>query len=125
MVFISALTAAGYEQTEAYTHHRGVLARILIYDGSFEAKQRRDASCQQQKSAGERNEYKLGWHGGGDSGKVSFLESAKRLPHPAQHENDDLPTDLCEAVRFAVSKGSCITEWRDRAVARLDAAAAD
>ena len=125
MVFISALTAAGYEQTEAYKRHRGVLARTLIYDGPFEAKQRRDASCQQQKSAGERNEYKLGWHGGGDEGKLSFLESAKRLPHPAQHENDDLPTDLCEAVRFAVSKGSCITEWRDRAVARLDAAAAD
>ena len=67
-----------------------------------------------------------GWHGGGDSGKLSFLESAKHgLPHPAQHENDDLPADLCEAVRFAVSKGPCITEWRDRAVARIDAAAAD
>ena len=47
------------------------------------------------------------------------------LPHSAQHENEDLPTDLCEAVRFAVGQGPRIVDWRARALARIDDAASD
>ena len=121
----SALSFAGFDLTEAYKRHRLNLANSLVYNGPFQPEHKRDASCQQQRGAGARNEYKLGWHGGGDSGKLAFLESAKSLPHPAQHENEDLPTDLCEAVRFVVDQGPRVVDWRARALARIDDAASD
>ena len=119
----SALKFAGYELTEAYERHRIVLSKALLYNGPFEPEHQRDGSCQQQRQRRTMNEYKLGWHGGGDHGKLSFLASAMQLPHPAQHEIEDLPADLCEAVRFAVSQGPDIADWRGRALARIDAAA--
>ena len=120
---VSALTFAGYELTEAYKRNRDVLRKAILYDGPFEPEHQRDGSCQQQQQRRATNTYKLGWHGGGDHGKLSFLASAMQLPHPAQHEIEDLPADLCEAVRFAVSQGPRIADWRKRALARCDAAA--
>ena len=64
-----------------------------------------------------RAEYKLGWH---NADPVAFLESAKQLPHPAQHEAEDLPKYLCEAVRFAVSKGDHIVRWRENVLTKID-----
>ena len=108
----AALKCSGFEPTNEYRKYCNALASALLYDGPFEPKYHRDASCQQQR--GHHDRYKLGWQGGD---KLAFLEAAKRLPHPAQHESDDLPADLCAAVRFAVGKGGDIVEWRRRAVA--------
>ena len=108
----AALKCSGFEPTNEYRKYCNALASALLYDGPFEPKYHRDASCQQQR--GDHGRYKLGWQGGD---KLAFLEAAKRLPHPAQHESDDLPADLCAAVRFAVGKGGDIVEWRRRAVA--------
>ena len=118
LMSISALEYAGFAPTAEYSKWRHRLSHALVFDGPFEPKYHRDASCQQQR--GDHSKYKLGWHGGD---KLAFLQAAKRLPHPAQHENDDLPADLREAVRFAVHKGSDIVAWRSKAVAKCRRAA--
>ena len=119
---VSALRFAGYAPDEIYEKHRKALRRTLVYDGGYEPVYGRDMSTHAQARRNSARGYELGWHGGDP---VRFLEEAKGLHHPAQCEQDDLPADLCAAVRFAVRKGDDIVRWRQAAVARIDAAAVE
>ena len=46
----------------------------------------------------------LGWQGGGDAGKLAFVEEAKALPHPSNDYHLSLPPDLLAVVEWVVRK---------------------
>ena len=118
---VSALRFAGYVPDATYERHVKVLARTLVYSGPYEPTYKRDASTHEQKRR-DRSAHELGWH---DGDPERFLEAAKRLPHPAQRDDDDLPGDLCAAVEFAVRKDDRIVGWRHAAIQRIECAAAE
>ena len=64
-------------------------------------------------------QYSLGWHGGGDAGKLAFMQDAMRLPHPANHEHEHLPKDLLRVIQFVTEKREATIAWRQARLAML------
>ena len=107
----ACVKAAGYEPDEVYRESVRLLSQCAISSAPFEPPGLKEGGRVQQKGLWYEDEFSLPWHG---DDMVSFLESAKRLPHPRQCPTRDLPKDLLDAVGVVVGKGVGITAWREK-----------
>jgi hypothetical protein len=83
-----SLRLAGFEPDDGFRRYEALLAAAVIYSGPYEPPAAGDATAVQQAVRQHSVQYSLGWHGGGDAGKLAFMQDAMRLPHPANHEHD-------------------------------------
>lgn len=111
-----ALRIAGYVPDAAFLEAQRLLSAAIISSAAYEPPQRPAEQAVSQAARDKSTRFSLGWHGGD---KLAFLESAKRLPHPAQEADLGLPRDLLDAVDFIVGKRERIVDWRSRRMALL------
>ena len=113
-----ALKLAGFEPDAGFRRAVQLLSRAAICHEPYSPPSQPGYRAVQQHMRNDDADFSLGWHGGD---KLSFLESAKTLPHPAQRAELALPADLLAAVRFVVRKREDIEQWRrDRIQLLLD-----
>ena len=69
-----SLRLAGFEPDDAFRRYEAVLAAAAIYSGPYEPPAAGDATAVQQAVRQHSVQYSLslGWHGGGDAGKLAF-----------------------------------------------------
>ena len=113
---LCALRVAGYVPDAAFLEAQRLLSVAVISSAVYEPPARPAAQAVHQAVRDKSTRFSLGWHGGD---KLAFLESAKRLAHPAQEADLGLPRDLLEAIEFVVSKREDIAAWRHRRMALL------
>ena len=99
-----SLRLAGFEPDDGFRRYEALLAAAVIYSGPYEPPAAGDATAVQQAVRQHSVQYSLGWHGGGDAGKLAFMQDAMRLPHPANHEHEHLPKDLLRVIQFVTGK---------------------
>ena len=113
---LCALRVAGYVPDAAFLEAQRLLSVAVISSAVYEPPARPAVQAVHQAVRDKSTRFSLGWHGGD---KLAFLESAKRLAHPAQEADLGLPSDLLEAIEFVVSKREDIAAWRQRRMALL------
>ena len=113
---LCALRVAGYVPDAAFLEAQRLLSVAVVSAAAFEPPVRPETHAAQQAARDKSTRFSLGWHGGD---KLAFLESAKRLPHPAQEDDLGLPMDLLDAIDFVVGKREKIVEWRQRCLQLL------
>lgn len=113
---LCALRIAGYTPDAAFVEAQRLLSVALVSTAPYTPPVRPEHQAVHQAARDKSTRYSLGWHGGD---KLAFLESAKRLPHPAQEGDLDLPQDLLDAIDFVVRKREGIVDWRRQRMALL------
>ena len=108
---LCALRVAGYVPDASFLEAQRLLSDVVVSSAAFEPPVRPETHAAQQAARDRSTRFSLGWHGGD---KLAFLESAKRLPHPAQEADLGLPMDLLAAIDLVVGKREGIVEWRQR-----------
>ena len=111
-----ALRIAGYVPDAASLEARRLLSVAVVSSAAFEPPVRPETYAAQQAARDRSIRFSLGWHGGD---KLAFLESAQRLPHPAQEADLGLPVDLLDAIDFVLGKREGIVVWRQRCLQLL------
>ena len=100
----SALRVAGFVPDAAYTAACAKLAAVVLSRAPYMPPSGGDDTAVQQAVRHKSHRYSVPWQGGGDSGKLSFMEAAKTLPHPSNDHHLSLPADLLELVDWVVRK---------------------
>ena len=59
-----------------------------------------DDTAVQQAVRHKSHTYSVPWQGGGDGGKLAFVEAAKKLPHPSNDHHLSLPLDLLAVIEL-------------------------
>ena len=115
----SLLEVAGFSRDAVYRACVHKVKAVVVHHGPFEPPVPGEMSAVQQSVRGNFERYKLGWHGGGDGGKLAFLRSAKSLPHLAQDEPEQLPADRSSCHRYGCAKarGNGALAWQDASAA--------
>ena len=99
-----ALHAAGFQPDAAYEAGRRKLAAVCLSNAPYVPPSGGDDTAVQQAVRHRSHRYSVGWQGGGDAGKLAFVEEAKALPHPSNDYHLSLPPDLLEVVEWVVRK---------------------
>ena len=73
-----SLRLAGFEPDDGFRRYEALLAGAVLYSGPYEPPAAGDATAVQQAVRQHSVQYSLGWHGGGDAGKLAFMQDAMR-----------------------------------------------
>ena len=106
----SALRVAGFAPDAAYTAACAKLAAVVLSHAPYMPPSGGDDTAVQQAVRHKSHRYSVPWQGGGDSGKLSFMEAAKELPHPSNDHHLSLPADLLELIEWVVRKRESTAE---------------
>ena len=100
------------------------LAAVALSSAPYVPPSGGDDTAVQQAVRHKSHRYSVAWQGGGDAGKLAFVEAAKSLPHPANDYHLALPPDLLEVVEWAVRKresAAHLLEGRTQLLAAVEA----
>ena len=101
---MGALEAAGFQPDAAYEAGYRKLSAVALSTAPYVPPSGGDDTAVQQAVKHRSHRYSVAWQGGGDAGKLAFVEKAKQLPHPSNDHHLALPPDLLELVEWVVRK---------------------
>ena len=106
----SALRVAGFVPDAAYNAACAKLAAVVVSRAQYMPPSGGDDTAVQQAVRHKSHRYSVPWQGGGDNGKLSFMEAAQELPHPSNDHHLSLPADLLELIEWVVRRRESTAE---------------
>ena len=117
MSALSSLEIAGFQPDDAFRRGVALLRTANLCGGvPYRPPTAAENTEVHQSKRAKMQQCTLGWHGGDP---MAFVESAKKLAHPARFETLHLPPDLLRVVEIMSTKRGATPAWRRKRLSLL------